>query len=143
MAQEKQGLLTLAAVGDVRPNRDDPPSVFRYCIDVFHGADLVFGQLESPLSDRGTPMFVPQSPGRRPLKTVSALNREGAGFDVMSFASNHCMHFGAEGLLDTISIARQNGIALVGVGKNIDDARKPAIIERKGTKIGFLAYNSI
>jgi hypothetical protein len=32
---------------------------------------------------------------------------------------------------------------MIGVGANIDEARKPAIVERKGTKITFLAYNSI
>ena len=32
---------------------------------------------------------------------------------------------------------------MIGAGKNIEEARKPAIIESKGTKIGFLAYCSV
>ncbi|MBI4330956.1 MAG: CapA family protein [Chloroflexi bacterium] len=31
----------------------------------------------------------------------------------------------------------------IGIGKDIAEARKPAILERKGTKVGFLAYNSV
>ena len=32
---------------------------------------------------------------------------------------------------------------MVGVGENIAEARKPAIVELRGARIGFLAYNSI
>jgi poly-gamma-glutamate capsule biosynthesis protein CapA/YwtB (metallophosphatase superfamily) len=35
------------------------------------------------------------------------------------------------------------GISVIGVGKNIEEARKPAIIESKGTRVAFLAYNTI
>ena len=33
-----------------------------------------------------------------------------------------------------------NGIVHTGAGRNIDEAHKPAIVERKGVKIGFLQY---
>lgn len=35
-----------------------------------------------------------------------------------------------------------NGIAHVGAGRNIDEAHTPAIVERKGVKIGFLQYTA-
>ncbi len=35
-----------------------------------------------------------------------------------------------------------NGIMHTGAGRNIDEAHKPAIVERKGVKIGFLQYTA-
>jgi hypothetical protein len=61
----------------------------------------------------------------------------------MSFACNHAMDFGEDAFLDTLDLFNRNNIAIVGAGKNIVEARKPVIIERGGTKVGFLAYLSI
>src|SRR3546814_196504 len=62
-----------------------------------------------------------------------------AGFDVMSVANNHTMHGGYRAFLRTMELLRESGIAPVGGGDNILAAREPAIIERHGYKIGFLA----
>lgn len=143
MLDKKEGGLTFVAVGDVSPNRDDPPSIFRNCGETFRKADVVFGQMEAPLSDRGTPMFIPGLPCRLMSKNISALNDQGAGFDVMSFASNHAMDYGCDAFYDTLDALRKNNIAVVGAGHNVAEARKPMVIGRNGTEIGFLAYLSI
>ncbi len=135
--------LVLVATGDVRPERDDPPSLFACCRDVFRTADIVFGQMEAPLSDRGFPQFTPHAPMCLRASNVSALGEEGAGLDVMSFACNHAMDYGYEAFFDTIASLGAHGIAVVGAGADIEAARKPAIIERDGTRVGFLAYLSI
>ena len=143
MVQSKETPITLVGVGDISPNRDNPPSIFRFTRDTFRAADIVFGQMESPLSDRGTPQFTPHSPKRLPARNISALTEEGAGFDIMSFACNHAMDCGEDAFFDTLDALAKNNIAVVGAGKNIVEARKPVILERNGTKIGFLAYLSI
>jgi poly-gamma-glutamate capsule biosynthesis protein CapA/YwtB (metallophosphatase superfamily) len=142
-SNQSKDVLTLLAVGDVSPNREDPPSIFRSCGDVFRKADIVFGQMEAPLSDRGTPMFVPSRPRRVGAKNISALTEEGGGFHVMSHACNHAMDYGWEAFFDTLDALKKSNIAVVGAGRNIEEARRPAILERKGTKVGFLAYLSI
>jgi len=143
MVSKQKGEITLVGVGDISPNRDDPPSLFRHCGDVFRSADIVFGQMEAAMSDRGSPMFVPHRPCRLPTRNITALNEKGAEFNVMSLASNHAVDFGHEALFDTIDILNGNNIAVVGAGRNIMEARKPVILERNGTKFGFLAYLSI
>jgi poly-gamma-glutamate capsule biosynthesis protein CapA/YwtB (metallophosphatase superfamily) len=143
MAQRQKDQLTLVAVGDISPNREDPPSIFRYCRDIFSEGDVVFGHLEFTLSDRGTRMLVRHRPHPLSPKSISALTEKGAGFHVMSFAANAAMDYGMEAFLDTLDILKKNNITLVGAGMNIMEARKPAIVERKGTRIGFLAYLSI
>lgn len=65
------------------------------------------------------------------------------GFDVLSVANNHAMDWGPDALLDTIALLRDKGIQTVGGGRNIEEARQPAILERKGVRIGFLAYSSV
>jgi poly-gamma-glutamate synthesis protein (capsule biosynthesis protein) len=143
MVQKQQASVILVAVGDISPNRDDPPSIFRYCGDIFRTADVVFGQMENPLTDKGIPMFTSHRPHRLPPRNISAYTKEGAGFDVMSHAANAAMDYGWEGFLDTLNILRKNNIAVVGAGKNIEEARRPVILERRGTRVGFLAYVSI
>ena len=51
-------------------------------------------------------------------------------------------HFGPDALLDTRSSCSQ-GIAVTGAGRDLDEAREPAIVERDGIKVGFLGYRSV
>ena len=62
------------------------------------------------------------------------------GFDVVSLANNHVWDLGEEGLKNTISLLRENGIQYCGAGINIDEASKPAIIEKEGNTIAILSY---
>ena len=55
------------------------------------------------------------------------------GFQVVSFAGNHCMDFGREAFFDTIDAISANGMESIGVGGNIAEARRPAMRERYGT----------
>ena len=136
--------LTMIAVGDVSPSRDDPPSIFQHCGDTFRNADIVFGQMESPMSARGSAMFVPHSPVKIAPSNMSALDKKtGAGFDVMSFACNHAMDYGWDAFYDTLDHLGTAGIGVVGAGKNMAQARTPVIVDRNRTKVGFLAYLSI
>ena len=134
-----QETVSIYAVGDVAVTRDNPESAFTQTLSILNEPDILFGQLEATLSQKGTPKT---ESAQRPHPAIGAVLKS-AGFDVMSFASNHVSDWGAEGLLDTLEIARQNGIALVGAGREINEARQPAIIEKKRVKVAFLAYNSI
>lgn len=134
--------VSLYAVGDVAVTRENPEAAFTYMMPTLGEPDILFGQLEVNLSQKGGAQF-PTGHGAQKPRPHFASVLKNTGFDVLSFASNHCLDLGPEALVDTTEIAKQNEIALVGVGKNISEAREPAIFERKGVKIGFLAYNSI
>jgi poly-gamma-glutamate synthesis protein (capsule biosynthesis protein) len=133
--------IVLYAVGDVIPDREDPGSIFAHVTDTLRGGDIAFCQLDGVLSERGTPLPQARLPCRIKPQTARAI--KDAGFDVVSFASNHCMDWGREAFFDTIDALDKEGLSVVGVGKNIEDARKPAIVQCKDTRIAFLAYNSI
>lgn len=133
--------LSLYATGDLCVNRDEPDAIFDLVRPVLKKADILFGQLETNISDRGVAAVHMGMPLRAPSRTVSAYVN--TGLDVLSFASNHTLDYGFDALFDTIDILKRNGIEIIGAGKDLIAARQPAIIERHGTKVGFLAYNSV
>ncbi len=133
--------ITLLAVGDVLPYRIDPESIFAHTAPILRQGDITFGNLESPYAESGTTGSnqsgaVPHDPRNLPALTF-------AGFDVVSMANNHVYDWGAAALLEAMERVKGLGIAISGVGRNIEEARKPAIVERKGTKVAFLSYGCI
>ena len=137
----QEDILTLCAAGDVGPSREDPDSIFALSAPVIRKADIAFCQLERIFSKRGSLQVQLQAHHSRvDPRNASALTY--GGFNVISFASNHCLDWGVEGFLDTVELLRGKGFQVVGVGKDIEEARRPVIIERKGTRVAFLAYNS-
>ena len=137
----KNDRITVIAVGDVAVNRKDPDSIFAYVTNVTKSADIAFCQLETNYSERGIVLPQARVPSIAHPKNALAISK--AGFSAISFASNHSLDCGSEAFLDTIQVMKKMGIDLIGVGRNIEGARKPQVIDCKGTKIAFLAYNSI
>ena len=105
-------------------------------------ADLRFGNCERVYSDRGELNLQGGSKHARVKPEMASVFTD-CGFDVMSVANNHAMDWGPDALLDTIALLRQKGIQPVGAGRDIEEARKPAIVERNGVTIAFLAYCSV
>ena len=135
-------VVTLCAVGDVGPDRDDPDSIFELSAPVIKKADIAFCQLERTLSKKGSlQVQIRSHHSRVDPKNVSALTF--AGFNVVSFASNHTLDWGIEGLLDTLDLLKAKGIYVIGVGRNIEEARQPVVIEKEGVRIAFLGYCSV
>ena len=133
--------IVLYAMGDIAPDRKDPGSIFQHVAGILSKGDIAFCQLEAVLSDRGTPLPQARLACRGKPQIAHALKE--AGFDVVSFAGNHCMDLGREAFFDTISALQEQGLLVIGVGRDIEEARKPAVVECKGARIAFLAYNSI
>ena len=137
---DNKTLISLVAVGDIHPDRPNPDEAFDLARPVLTEADITFGQLEGVCTDRGT--LQPHL-----SRSLSLMDPGGcssfkkAGFTIMSCAGNHSMDY--TNFLDTIDNLKKNGITGMGLGKDIDEARKPAIVDVKGTRIGFLAINAI
>jgi poly-gamma-glutamate synthesis protein (capsule biosynthesis protein) len=66
-----------------------------------------------------------------------------AGIDVVSFAGNHCLDWGPEGLTDTIANLEAADLDVVGFGPDITRARAPVIRTVNEVRIAVLAYSSI
>ena len=135
--------ITFVAAGDFGPLpfREHPEEVFDLTRSIFKQADIAFLQLEKNLTERGTvQLVVPRCIARtRPIVGKAMAD---AGIDIVSFASNHTLAFSNEGLFDTLDNLAKNNITVVGAGRNIKEAKQPAIFEINGTKIGFVGYCS-
>ena len=62
------------------------------------------------------------------------------GFDVVSLANNHVWDLGVEGLENTIKMLDANGIKHCGAGMCLDEASRPAVINKEGKTIAIFAY---
>jgi len=135
-------ILTLMACGDVGPIHEPMDQYTLYASSLLKEADIRFAQVERVYSDRGN--FQLHSAGHHSrLPPSNASIFRDCGFNVVSLASNHAMDWGEEALLDTIELFKSMDIAVVGAGSNLQNARKPAIINKNGLKVAFLAYCSV
>jgi len=142
------GQVVIYAVGDVGPRRieygEPIESLFEKVANKLKEADIRLCQLERTFSDKGWLQY-----RSRPTTYKSRVHPDNvkslvhAGFDLVTHASNHCFDYGPEALVDSIEVLGRNGIKAAGVGRNIEEARSPVILERKGTRIAFLDYNSV
>ena len=129
------------AVGDVAPDRDDPASIFAHVRDRIRAADLGYCQLEVNLTTRG--QRVPQARHTVRGRPEIADALVGTGLNIVSFAGNHTMDWGPEGMFDTLANLDRAGARHMGAGANIIQARAPVIEQHGGVTVGFLAVNSI
>ena len=129
--------ICVAIVGDMEVNRKDPEKVFDKVAPELRKADIRFGGLEAPLSRKGSPVGGKIVMRHDPKMVAAYL---AGGFEVVAFASNHCLDYGMEPFLDTLELLDRHQIRYVGAGRNIVEARRPAIIGKKGTRVGFLSY---
>ena len=128
-------------VGDLAPDRDEAGECFALCAAELRHADILFGQLESVLTTGGSRLPQARHALRGKPQVAAALRQ--AGFDVVSFASNHCMDWGREAFLETIGHLEEAGLCVIGAGANLAAARKPALLEHGGNRIAVLSYCSI
>lgn len=140
--------LVISAVGDIMLDGTARPVMkeqgydypFVKMLPYFSGAQIVFGNVEGPLTDRGTPdqdkTYVFRSP---PAMVGNALRA--AGFNVVSLANNHTLDYGTEGLAQTIETLDSVGILHTGAGADLMAARQPALLQANGQRVAILAYS--
>jgi len=140
--------LRIAAVGDIMLGGTATQELQKFGYDypyaktrdVLKQAQIVFGNLEGPLTTGGkagvNKQYIFRSP---PDKVAPALAR--AGFNVVSLANNHTLDYGPEGLDDTRAALDKAGIQSVGAGKNEAEARQAVLIKVGEATVAFLGYS--
>lgn len=143
--------ITLFFVGDVMLDRGVKKEIEKYGGGDFKfpflkispflkEADILVGNLEGPISDKGKKVGSIYS-FRMDPKAIEGLKF--AGFDILSLANNHIFDYGREALEDTFLRLRDAGIDYLGGGFNEIEACSPKIKEIKETKIAFLAFTNL
>lgn len=150
--ETKPPLLKLTAVGDIMLGRsvgkrlektsDGYYTAFSDVTDLLKQGDIVFANIEAPMTEslhslsKEKKIILKSSP-----KCIDAL--KSAGFNLFSLANNHMLDYYETGLFDTIALLDQNIISFSGAGKNLEEARKSAIIEKNGIRMGLLSYTDM
>jgi poly-gamma-glutamate synthesis protein (capsule biosynthesis protein) len=100
-------------------------------IDIIKRADFSLINLECPVSSKGKEWnkTFKVFHFRANLDAIQVLNS--ASIDYVSLANNHILDYDIEALLDTLDILDKNNISHSGAGRNLKEAMKPAIIEKK------------
>ncbi|MGE3600360.1 MAG: CapA family protein [Dehalococcoidia bacterium] len=143
--RDGSGQVVLDAVGDIMLGRTVGRSItergagypFEAVAPLLEGSDVRVGNLELPLTERGTPARKDYTFRAPPSVTEGLI---GADFDVLTLANNHMLDYGVEGLLDTVAALERAGIAHPGAGRNSDAAHEPAIVRVNGLTLAFLSY---
>jgi poly-gamma-glutamate synthesis protein (capsule biosynthesis protein) len=133
--------IRLAFVGDLMLSAPDPAAYFADVAPALRSADIAIGHLEWPHTERGQVSVVDIPAPACPPAALDAL--ADAGIAVATMAGNHMFDQGVFGVLDSVEALRERGMEPVGAGATIDDARRPAIVERGGVRVGFLSYNCV
>lgn len=135
--------VTLVFVGDIMLdelpgeailNGDDPFASFA---PILKRADLAVGNLECAISHGGKAADKYFTFRAHP-RVLDVLSRY---FGALGLANNHSMDFGPGALLETIKGLESSNIRTFGAGKNLSDAHRPLMIDRKGVRIAILGYN--
>ena len=131
---------SLVLTGDVNlMNVTDPAAPFARVADVLRGADVLFGNLEcclyaAPAQRSATEEGFYAAPAAGRALTM-------AGFHAVGMANN--VTYGAEAIASSVSELDRLGILHTGAGANSAQARAPAVVERKGARVGFLQRTSV
>ncbi len=162
--KKSDNYVTLTAVGDmmlgwgveerIKEGSDKYP--FESVAPILRNSDITFGNLEAPLTTEsrkaiwdytkildkpvvidgkvhGSSIYCKADP-------IVAKRLYHAGFNVLSLANNHIMDYGEEGLNETLETLTHFNIKTIGAGKDLSEARKPAVFRINGVNVGILAY---
>jgi len=141
--------ITLGFVGDIMLDRGMKSSVEKYgngdyifafekIKDYLNSFDILFGNLEGPISDKGT---LSGSIYSFRMEPRSAMSLKEAGFDILSVANNHMGDWGRVAIEDTFQNLENAGIIFSGGGENKGEAYEIKTISKGGTKIAYLSFS--
>jgi poly-gamma-glutamate synthesis protein (capsule biosynthesis protein) len=107
-------------------------------MDEYRKADLGMVNLENPLTRATIPLPDKQFNFKADPDAVKVLTS--GGISLVNLANNHAMDYQEPGLVETIDTLKQAGIAHVGAGRNVKEARRPEIIDVKGQRVAYFGY---
>ena len=108
----------------------------------FEKSDFGFVNLESPLTSGGDAqgwkdVVIKGNPALAAAMAESGIN-------VVTMANNHAGDMGDSGLMDSIESCADEGVAVVGAGKDLKEAQAGAILETgDGTRVAFLGFTDV
>ena len=110
-------------------------------LSVLREADIFMLNEEFPFGTTGEPMEEKEYTFRVDPSYSTVLSE--LGVDIVTLANNHMLDFGRGPLTETLNTLDQAGIAHVGAGENLDEAKALKTFEMDGRTIGFLGASRV
>ena len=139
--------VTFAFGGDVmfeepiRSYLSNPVEVFAPVRKILRRADVAMVNLETAITDRGTPTPNKAYLFRAPAVAFEAIRL--GGIDVVTVANNHGMDYGAVGMEDTLRYAKRAGVPVVGGGRNEAQAFRAWRTTVNGQRIAIIGATQV
>lgn len=133
----------LLILGDIQihSRRADPTTAFNRMRDTLKQADLVYANLEGLLvKSAGTKIDIPDKPEWTHPGPDGVKGLKAANVAIVGVANN--VASGRDNIMKSLAVLDAHGILHAGAGRNLAEAHKPAMVTRKGVKIGFLQYTA-
>jgi poly-gamma-glutamate capsule biosynthesis protein CapA/YwtB (metallophosphatase superfamily) len=137
-----KGDLTLLLAGDAmitRPWSHVADPAFLQLVEEIRSADVAIANLETVIHEFEG--FAQHDSGGTWMASPPPIAGElrWAGFDMLAHANNHAFDYGSTAILETIEHVEQAGMVLAGSGKDLQEARSPRYVERKGRRVALVA----
>jgi len=142
-AEPTPGSVSIVFAGDVMLDNGPGHAVmhgtdpFAEFATILRGADISVCNLECAVAEGGKQQLKPYT-FLAPPKCVALLKRY---FSAVSVANNHSGDFGDEALLEQFNLLEEAQLPYFGGGRNQQEARRPLVLQRHGTRVALLAYN--
>ena len=105
--------------------------------DIIKSADFSFVNFESPITEEDFKP-IPKCGPNLSCTRETAESVKYAGFTGVTMANNHILDYGAEGLHKSVEYCRSQGLDIVGVGNNLQDAQKILYLEQKRERLAVI-----
>ncbi len=140
-------MLTLAFTGDVMLGRGVNRAILTYgpaypwgnTLSMLRKADLRLINLECVITRYDEHWELSPKEFFFKADPLAIETLEAADIDYVSLANNHSLDFKRQGLLEMNELLDKNRVKHSGAGKNFKAASKPALIRKRGLKIGILS----
>ena len=147
----------IAAVGDICPgdhyftighgtgsmfNKNDIEMFDEAVISILQSGDLLFGNLECPLSYNSmNTSLIEKNVFRGSPRFANCLAK--LGFDVINLANNHTCQHGAGAFKETVDSLEGEGVSVLGIAGGEEFTSQPVVYTVKKVSIGFLGYSLV
>ncbi|MEK0312860.1 CapA family protein [Cohnella sp. 56] len=148
-AGQPGGTVTLAFVGDILPASGVGKLMEQHGVDypfklakpILEAADIAAGNLEAPITERGTPAENKTYVFKGKPAYLAGLKN--AGLDVVGLANNHTLDQGWEGLSDTMDALDDIKLKHMGSGADDKEAFAPVYMEHGGINVAYIAVSNV
>jgi poly-gamma-glutamate capsule biosynthesis protein CapA/YwtB (metallophosphatase superfamily) len=139
--------ITVALTGDVMLGRMMNEPLHKWgpaypwgdTLPLLRGANLTIMNLECVVAADGRPWTRWPKVFHFRADPIALEALREAGTDCVSLANNHTLDYEYEGLLEMLDRLEGAAIAHAGAGRNLEEARRPALLEAGGLRLGVLA----